>query len=193
MPQDNKTDNVKADNGSTPQGTGLFDREALLATQVRYLTPENSEFSDGGGCLMLCDKKTGEKKRVILHLLFPFNTNRKLVSALNADKEEVGMIRDIDEFEGDSLAAIEKEILRRHFVRRITKILEIKDKNGITTWKVDTEDGNKAEFALKDTYGSIFHVTETRLLITDVDGNRFEIADTSALDKASRRRIELYL
>lgn len=182
-------------NATRPEysGSGLFDREALMATRVFYLTPENSEFSDGGGCLLMRSKETGEEKRVILHLLFPYNTTRQLVSALNADKEEVGMIRNIDDFTGESLAAIEKEIGRRHFVRKITQILKIKDKNGITTWKVLIGDGIETEFALKDTYGSIFHASETRLLITDIDGNRFEIEDVEKLDRASKRKIELYL
>lgn len=172
---------------------GLFDREAMLATRVRYITPENAEFSDGGGSLMLLDKETGEKKRVVLHLLFPYNTKTQLVSVLNADKEEIGLIRDINVFDGGSLEAITKEIGRRHFVRVIKKILTLKDKNGITTWKVITDDGLEAEFALKDTYASMFHVSETRLLITDIDGNRFEIEDAEKLDRASRRKIELYL
>lgn len=175
------------------ENSGLFDREALKATRVRYLDPGNADFKDGGGCLIFTDKETGEKKRVILHLLFPYNTDRQLVSVLDPDKEEVGMIRDIGVFEGESLEAVEKEIGRRHFVRTITKILKLKDKNGITAWNVETADGYGAEFALKDTYGSMFRVTETRILITDIDGNRFEIPDTSKLDRASRRKIELYL
>ncbi|MBQ7445605.1 MAG: DUF1854 domain-containing protein [Clostridia bacterium] len=175
------------------QGSGLFDREALAATRVRYITPENAVFRNGEGCLFLRDPATGDEQRVILHLLFPYTTCRKLVSVLNPEQEEVGMIRDIDAFSGESLEAIEKEIARRHFVRTITKILKIKDKNGITTWTVETDGGANAEFALKDTYGSIFHVTETRLLITDIDGNRFEIANAEELDKGSRRKIELYL
>ena len=78
-------------------------------------------------------------------------------------------------------------------MRVIKKILTLKDKNGITTWKVITADSLEAEFALKDTYASMFHVSETRLLITDIDGNRFEIEDAEKLDRASRRKIELYL
>ncbi len=194
MPADDlMTNDIQAADVAGSRGSGLFDREALAATQVRYLTPGNSEFRDGGGSLILRNRETGEDCRVILHLLFPYGETRKLVSAMNPEQEEVGMIRDIDEFSGESLAAIEKEIKRRHFVRVISKILEIKDKNGITTWKVETEENGRAEFALKDTYGSIFRVTDTRLIITDIDGNRFEIRDADKLDKASRRKIELYL
>ena len=48
-------------------------------------------------------------------------------------------------------------------------------------------------FAIHDTFRNIAHVGENRIVISDVDGNRYGITDVSALDRASYRRIELYL
>lgn len=177
--------------------TGLFDRQAFEATHVNYITPEKCSFTDCKGYLTMTDKAGGGgPERVMLHLLFPYSSRRTLVSVLNGSQEEIGLISDIDLFEGDDLAAIEKEIDRKYFIRTILRILEIKDKNGITTWRVEERAGDTedvAEFSLKDTYGSIFKVDEKRLLITDQDGNRYEIPDIGALDHKSYRRIELYL
>ena len=49
------------------------------------------------------------------------------------------------------------------------------------------------EFTVRDTYRSITKVSEDRVFITDVDGNRFEIPSLAALDRRSRRKIELFL
>lgn len=176
---------------------GLFDRQAFEATHVNYVTPDRYSFTDRGGYLTMTDReKGGEPERVTLHLLFPYSSRRKLVSVLNGAQEEIGLISDIDVFTGGDLGAIEKEIDRKYFIRTIRKILGIKDKNGITTWRVEEKAGDTVdvgEFSLRDTYGSIFKVDEKRLLITDQDGNRYEIPDVTALDRKSCRKIELYL
>ena len=181
----------------TRKFSGLFERQAFEATRVNYVTPERYSFTDRDGFLTMTDKnRGGEPERVTLHLLFPYSSRRKLVSVLNGAQEEIGLIADIDAFGGDDLSAIEKEIGRKYFIRTITRILGIKDKNGITTWRVGekTDDAEEvSEFTLKDTYGSIFKIDEKRLLITDQDGNRYEIPDVTALDKKSARKIELYL
>ena len=48
-------------------------------------------------------------------------------------------------------------------------------------------------FAMYDTYRNIAKVSETRLVLTDVDGNRYEIPDVMDLDRKSFKKIELYL
>ena len=48
-------------------------------------------------------------------------------------------------------------------------------------------------FSMHDTYRNIARVSDTRLVMTDVDGNRYRIDDTGELDRKSYRKIELYL
>lgn len=168
---------------------GLFDRAAMEATRVNYLTKENAEFKDNAGYL------TMNGKRVLLHRLFPYDSPLENISVLDADKKEIGIIKDAGTFDGEALDAIKKELDRKYYVREIVKILELKDHHGMTYWKVKCEGNtdNVVEFSLRDTYGSMFRVTETRLIISDSDGNRFSISDVKKLDKKSYRKIELYL
>ena len=46
---------------------------------------------------------------------------------------------------------------------------------------------------MRDTYRNIARVGGGRLVITDVDGNRYHIEDVAKLDRKSYKRIELYL
>jgi hypothetical protein len=57
---------------------------------------------------------------------------------------------------------------------------------------VKTVDG-EAEFTLHDTYKSIYKISDDKLIITDIDGNRYGIDSIKGLDGKSYKRIELYL
>ena len=46
---------------------------------------------------------------------------------------------------------------------------------------------------MHDTYRNTAKISEERVVLTDVDGNRYEIPDVFALDRKSYRKIELYL
>ena len=59
-------------------------------------------------------------------------------------------------------------------------------------WEVESDRG-PLSFAMHDTFRNIAKITESRVVLTDVDGNRYEIDDVLALDGKSYRKIELYL
>ena len=153
-------------------GAGLFERQALEATRVRYITPENASFEDRDGCLFMRGKGGGEsakeQKRVMLHTPFFFSPGSPGL--------DFRVFQGRQYFHGNP------------FINRVNN-----NYNGMTIWKVTDADGNRPEFSLKDTYGSIFRVTDERFVITDADGNRFEIEDINKLDAKSRKKIELYI
>ena len=191
---DNITENhLPRENNSTEAEMSLFDKAALDATRVTYLTAENARFTDHDGYVTL--NFGGEEKRALLHLLFPYDSPDANISVLDEENREIGIIAKLSDFDGDSLAAIKKEIGRKYYVREITKIVELRDRHGITFWRVKCSDNpeNIVEFSLRDTYGSMFHLSDVRVIISDTDGNRFSITDVTKLDKSSYRKIELYL
>ena len=178
-----------------------------------YLNKDNTIFFNMEGYITMqsevCGKKSsGEEKqndkesapaekddrrRVLLHRLFPYDETDSYISVLDTDQNELGMILSLDDFEGDSRAALESELERKYFVQHIYKVLEVKDRHGFTYWRVISDGDRELEFTLHDTYRSIFRVGDGRLIITDVDGNRYCIENVSKLDAASYKRIELYL
>ncbi|MBQ8399289.1 MAG: DUF1854 domain-containing protein, partial [Clostridia bacterium] len=48
------------------------------------------------------------------------------------------------------------------------------------------------EFSVRDTYKSLIHLGK-RIIVTDADGNRYDIPDSTSLDRTSRKQIDLYL
>ncbi|MBO4308736.1 MAG: DUF1854 domain-containing protein [Clostridia bacterium] len=155
-----------------------------------WLTPENAAFARRDGLLWLTLE--GKETRVSLRRDFPFEQLWAYISVLGPEEEEIGMIRSLDLFEGETASLLREELERRYYSPVILRIHSLKERYGFSYWKVETAEG-EMEFTLHDTYKSLIHIDDKRVIILDVDGNRFEIPDVSALDRRSYRKIELYL
>ncbi len=162
--------------------------------QITYLTPENAVFYPKGDFLGLKTTFDGtEEDRGIVRLrrMFPFEELWQNISVMTPDSEEIGVIRDVSLFGADE-KLLRSELERVYFTPKIKKIYSMKEKYGFSNWDVETDVG-RILFSVKDTFRSLLSLAGGRVFITDVDGGRYEIPDASLLDKASYRKIELYL
>lgn len=162
---------------------------------IEYLSPAEAKFFKNGDFLGLKIEKDGETNeypRVFLHRMFPFEELWAHISVLTADNEEIGMIAEAGDFPEEAATLLKEELDRKYLMPTITAIHMLKDNFGFSTWKVESDIG-PLEFTLRDTYRSMLKVGEGRVIITDSDGNRYEIPDVNKLDKKSYRKIELYL
>ena len=130
--------------------------------------------------------------RVYFHRAFPFELPDQFVSVQDKEGKEYGIIKDLADLEAESIENVKIALARKYFTPIITKIHSLKERFGYSYWTVDTDKG-KMNFTLQDTFRSIARVSEVRLVITDIDGNRYYILDAEALDPASYKKIELYL
>ena len=157
---------------------------------TNWLTPQTASFFLKNGFLYV---KQGEKEeRAFLYRQFPFELEWEFLSVMDGEKQEIGILRDLHAFDEDTRALLTKELERRYYTPVIQKILSMKERYGFSYWKVQTKDG-EVSFTLQDTFRSMIHTGENRLLLLDVCGNRFEIPDVTALDRKSYKKIELYL
>lgn len=155
-----------------------------------WLTPENASFSMKNGFLYMT--LDGVEQRVALCREFPFELLWEFISVLDEEQNELGIIRNIELFEGETREMLVTELRRRYYSPEIKRILSMKERYGFSYWKVETEEG-EVSFTLHDTFRSIIRVGEHRAILFDVNGNRFEIPDVRALDRKSLKKVELYL
>ncbi|MBQ9784031.1 MAG: DUF1854 domain-containing protein [Clostridia bacterium] len=155
-----------------------------------WLTPENATFFMKNQFLYV--RYAEKEERVSLCRQFPFELEWEFISVMNEEQEEIGIIRNVSLFEGNGAELLTDELKRRYYAPVIERIVSVKERYGFSYWKVHTPAG-QVSFTLHDTYRSIIHAGQTRLILLDVNGNRFEIPDTSALDRKSHKKIELYL
>lgn len=167
---------------------------------VTYITKDNGKFELMGEFIRLTltvknDEGKEETKtydRIFLHRAFPFDYPYSYISVLDADAAEIGIITHVDELGEDAAKMLRAELDRKYYTPVIKQILSVKDKFGYSYWKVSTDEGI-LEFTLHDTFQSLLKVGGTRIFVNDIDGNRYEIPDIEALDRASYRKIELFL
>ena len=86
--------------------------------------------------------------------------------------------------------ACEKQLELRYFTPKITSVYKVKEEYGYSYWDVNTDRG-PCRFTA-DANG-VVKLSATRLIVNDVDGNRFEIPDVSALSSKELRMIDLYI
>lgn len=156
-----------------------------------WLTPENAHFARKNGLLYLTLGET--ETRVNLVREFPFEVPFEYISVLDPDGGELGIIRATSLFDGAERELLENELRLRYYAPEILKILRVRERYGFSYWTVVTSDSGRLTFTMQDTYRSIFRIGAHSVTFSDVDGNRYEISDIEKLDRASRKRLDLYI
>ena len=149
---------------------------------IDFLTPENASVRRTEGGLLSATVNGKEYKRVRPVRCFPFTNPSEYISLREGsgnESKEIGMLRNIDSLGAEAAALIKEQLDMMYFMPLIKRIKNIREEYGYSYWDVG---GN-----------SINKLSETRLIINDLDGNRFEIGDTSKLTGKELKMLDLYL
>ena len=115
---------------------------------------------------------------------FPLSGMADYVSFIDEMGKEVVLLKDPENLDGASREALEKALNRMYYVAQILQVIRITEAHGISRWETMTDRGYAVfEVLNRET---IREPTPGRFLITDADGNRFEIRDVTELDAPSR-------
>ena len=122
----------------------------------------------------------------------PLSLPDRYICFLDGKDEMICTVDDIQQIGEAYRPLIEEELDMRYVTARIKAILGIRSEFGAFYWDVDTDRGRR-DFVAKDIGENAHWLNERRLLIMDVDGNRFAIPDVARLDKKSVRLLDLVL
>lgn len=167
------------------------------------LTPENAWFSPSEGGLIslrIINAEGAEEtfERVVLRRSFPISAPDEFLSVREPDTKlkgrgsEIGMIRNINIFDKDTVALLNAELDLRYFTPTITRIISAKEKFGYNYWDVETTAGT-VSMVLNNPFSNIRSLEDGRIFIADMDGNCFIIPDPKKLDRQSYKYIEIYI
>ena len=120
--------------------------------------------------------------------VFPVSGRARFISFLGEKDKEMVLLTDPDELEPESKRALNYALERVYFMATITRVDEVGEAMGVSLWHVATNRGY-ATFEIVDRQRHIRILPEGRYILSDVDGNRFEIKDVRQLDPRSQTLI----
>lgn len=160
-----------------------------LSQDFRLLEPEKVRFRWEGGRLQMLLEGEEEWREITLVRLFPLSEPEGWLSVLDREGKEVGILMDARRLAPESLACVREELRRRYVVPQILRILACREKHEWVEWTVETDRG-RTTFLTRRLREQVQQPLPRRLVLVDVEGNRYDIPDVEALPPESRRWLE---
>jgi hypothetical protein len=156
---------------------------------IRFFEPEKLRFwRTPGGVVRMEVEGECSCLKVVVARAFPLSHPDEYLSLRDGNKKELGMLRRLRDVPKEARRLLEEEIDRRYFLPRIDRIEQIRERFGIAEWEVVTSRGPR-KFVTKSVHDSVIEPEPNRYLVTDVDGNRYEIADLTEMEPTSAKRL----
>lgn len=123
---------------------------------------------------------------------FPLTRPRKLISLRDEDGQEVAILEHAKQLDETSRAVLNEELDRAYFMPRVNDIRAIDEDMNVVEWDVDTDRGERV-FQVRNVRRNVRRIGERRMMIKDVDGNRYEIRDWMILPANAQKLLEPYI
>lgn len=187
--QESTADEKDDEIGGASEANG---RAASLAptetTEARYLEPGRVRLERHGASLRLTIEEEVCYPRVTVVRMFPLSDPETYLSVRDAANKEVGIITRLADVDEQARKLIREELERRYLVPVIRRVLTVKERFGTVDWQVETDRGRRA-FTTRNLRENVAQPQPGRYILSDTDGNRYDIPDLSALDAASQNFI----
>ena len=176
-----------------------FDEEKMKAEsadllELRYLTKENAKFERTPGGFVKLTYKDTTYDRVGVYRTFPVTMPDEFISIREANEKarEIGVIEKLSALDPEQAKMLKEQLDLRYFTPEITKIFDIKTEYGYGYFHVMTTYG-ECRFTIHNGGSSVVSLTDTRIVINDLDGNRFEVPDITKLTTNERKKLDLFI
>lgn len=163
--------------------------------QLRLLHKENARFTRTPGGFVALEYDGRSYDRVGVFRTFPFTDPDHYISIRESDEKarEIGVIQDLRaDITAEEADILTEQMELRYFTPVIRRIHDIKEEYGYAYFHVTTGFG-ECKFTTQMSSGSVVHLSEDRILITDLDGNRYEIPDVNQLPAGELKKLDLFI
>ena len=144
------------------------------------------------GGLLRAQLDSATHEPINVYRCFPLSAAEHYICLRQADGTELGIIRDLADLADATAATLREELDQRYFTPEITSVRTIKEEFGYSYWEVDTPVGQH-RFTVQSGKNNIMELGGGELLLLDVDGNRFRLADYQQQPVATLKTIETML
>jgi len=131
--------------------------------------------------LKIEDEREYQIERVVR--AFPITMPWNYIVFKDITDKEVGILKSVNELDGDSAQILKEELEKVYFIPRITKIHDIKDEFGVLVWRTETNKGPRTFEVVSRR--DVKKISRNRILVKDGDGNLYDIPNIKKLDQRS--------
>jgi len=124
--------------------------------------------------------------------LFPLSGLDKYITLLDGEGVEVAIIRDLNTLPPDERKIIAYCLREYYLMPKITKLNSLTEKYGKITIDAETDRGHSS-IEIRGIVHSLKLLYDNRVLIRDINDNRYEIPDLMKLDRHSIALIDSFL
>jgi hypothetical protein len=138
--------------------------------------------------------RTGDDRQAVSSMqgAFPLSHRLCMISLRDLDGNEIAMLDSVESLDAASARIVEDELQRSYFMPRITDIIDIHEAHNVVEWDVETDKGPRT-FQVRGVRKNVRRIGDKRLVVKDVDGNRYEIRDWTQLDAHPQELLDPYL
>lgn len=176
--------------GELAEGEGRERVLAAVETPPQRANPDVRLFQNGAGPVAVIAGAT--HKHIEIVRVSPLTHPDRYIAILDENGEELHVVDDVTDLDDESQQTIGTALRQRYMTAVITRITSVRHELGISYFDVETDRGRR-EFVVQNLLEGARWLSEQRLLIFDVDGNRFEIPSLDDLDKRSHRLLHTVL
>lgn len=152
--------------------------------ELRILDPKRTKIYRVAGVPRLTLENDRSWSKAVAARAFPLSDPEHYIGFLDGQGKDIGMLHDPSLLDPASRKVVEEELEKRYFVPIIEIVESVKEEFGTVYWSVKTNKGTK-EIIVRNLRDNLQEIPPSRVLITDVDGNRYEFPDVSKLDTKS--------
>jgi Domain of unknown function (DUF1854) len=137
-------------------------------------------------------EREGEEARTVKPVrALPLTDPHDWIGLMDEKGKPVHMVRSLAELDPESRAVLAQELQRVYFLPKILRIHQITEEYGVLRVEVETDKGPRV-FEVR-TREHIRFLPNGRVLMRDLDGNRYEVPCLGDLDAHSQMLAEVYL
>ncbi|MBM3492941.1 MAG: DUF1854 domain-containing protein [Armatimonadetes bacterium] len=156
----------------------------LDSFELRTLDPAHMQLRRIGGLTRLTVAGDRSWSRANPARAFPISDPDRYIGFLDGAGKDIGILKDPSALDEESKRILAEDLEVRYFVPVVTKVEKVKVEFGAVYWTVETTRGRR-DVVVRNLRDNLQELTASRVLVTDVDGNRVEFPDINALDAES--------
>jgi len=159
---------------------------------MEFTPPEKCRFYRNERGFLGLELEGEDHRRVQLSRALPFTAPERYICVMDMDNKEIAVLESLEALDAPMQELLREELGMRYFYPEVTQVKSVKEKMG--SYYIELCIGSHEKtIAVKDISKNLKQLDGGRLIVTDVDGNRFSIPDVYAIHKKSLRMLEPYL